>query len=514
MLFLVHVAASLFTTTLRTGYIGGCSALQHSTVHYRRTSPVFAAADVSNSDEDSVDAEVLPPLETAASGSSGEGFSDAQLLRALETDGGSGVDEDLVDADLMPAEAEVSTPTLLNAMSRLEDIEAHIADLRRQLDAVDDNALKGFDLRTQLEYALSESLDVLKEAGMSDEQIAERLGDKVEMEDEAEQASPVGRPGSCPPAPAPTSGEESWGRWSHNPSEIYLELLLDADDPDVPSIKTKGLVVDVAEGFLCVGRDVDAAVDEGLDVSPIVFGRLLQPVLVDELNWAVDEDRDGRRVLCVELPKKKTQSAGSSARVDCCFDETLHIHGEPVLVAGLSQGTITYNIPERPETMTDADRSGSGVVMSLADDGRIDVSDLGLTMEDLEAPMPELLGDGTLSNSGYESTSRLESSKDQGCAWSETADGVEATITLAGLRGQPAGSLAVDLTETTATVTAFGQAVWSCVMRGEIEVERSSAQASDGEGMVPVLRIIVQKRPGSARWAGFVREIGEDSILQ
>ena len=56
--------------------------------------------------------------------------------------------------------------------------------------------------------------------------------------------------------------------------------------------------------------------------------------------------------------------------------------------------------------------------------------------------------------------------------------------------------------------------MWSCVMRGEIEVERSSAQASDGEGMVPVLRIIVQKRPGSARWAGFVREIGEDSILQ
>ena len=127
--------------------------------------------------------------------------------------------------------------------------------------------------------------------------------------------------------------------------------------------------------------------------------------------------------------------------------------------------------------------------------------------------MPELEG-GSLSNSGYESTSRLAGSTDQGCAWSETADGVEATITIPGLRGQPAASLAVELTATTATVTAFGQAVWSCLMRGEIEVERSSAQASDGEGMLPVLRIAVHKRPGSARWAGFVREIGEDSILQ
>ena len=81
MLLLVHVAASLFATTLRTGYIGGCSALLHNPVHYRRTSAIFASLDVGDYEEDLVDAELLPPLEM---------------------------------------EAEVNTPSLLSAMSRLE----------------------------------------------------------------------------------------------------------------------------------------------------------------------------------------------------------------------------------------------------------------------------------------------------------------------------------------------------------------------------------------------------------
>lgn len=93
-------------------------------------------------------------------------------------------------------------------------------------------------------------------------------------------------------------------------------------------------------------------------MAPILFGRLAQPVLADELSWTVDTNRearstelernvDGQRVLCIELPKKPYPSGtGSGARCDCVFDESLHIHGKPVLLPGLSQGTITITLPD------------------------------------------------------------------------------------------------------------------------------------------------------------------------
>ena len=137
----------------------------------------------------------------------------------------------------------------------------------------------------------------------------------------------------------------------------------------------------------------------------------------------------------------------------------------------------------------------------------VDVSDLGVTMDDLKMPINSL----EVEASGCESTSRI--SPDTGCVWSETASRVEArsqkrhhpggrglaphrhtpaspdsataaatprlrvvvpsaqpaatraqaTLTIPGLLGQPADSLAVEMTETTATITAFGRAVWSCV---------------------------------------------------
>ena len=39
----------------------------------------------------------------------------------------------------------------------------------------------------------------------------------------------------------------------------------------------------------------------------------------------------------------------------------------------------------------------------------------------------------------------------------------QVTLTIPGLLGQPTDALAVEMTETTATITAFGRAVWSCV---------------------------------------------------
>ena len=39
---------------------------------------------------------------------------------------------------------------------------------------------------------------------------------------------------------------------------------------------------------------------------------------------------------------------GAGATVDCIFDESLHIHGKPCVVPGLSQGTITIQMPQAP----------------------------------------------------------------------------------------------------------------------------------------------------------------------
>ena len=48
----------------------------------------------------------------------------------------------------------------------------------------------------------------------------------------------------------------------------------------------------------------------------------------------------------------------------------------------------------------------------------------------------------------------------------------------------------------------------------EIEVAGSSAEAADGPGMLPVLRVSVRKKNvGAPRWDGFIRSVGEDSIL-
>jgi hypothetical protein len=117
---------------------------------------------------------------------------------------------------------------------------------------------------------------------------------------------------------------------------------------------------------------------------------------------------------------------------------------------------------------------------------------------------------------GVESTTRDTSSADQGCVWTETAETVTIEMQLQGLRGQPAAALAVHLDTSrdlqwrgrgTATVTAFGRAVWSCVMRGPIDVDTCSFEAEDGAQMLPVMRVTVRKMRSAPRWDGFIDEI-------
>lgn len=114
--------------------------------------------------------------------------------------------------------------------------------------------------------------------------------------------------------------------------------------------------------------------------------------------------------------------------------------------------------------------------------------------------------------SGYESTSRVPGNTDQGAAWTESAETVGVTLTVPGLRGQPAASLSVEATDTTLTVTAWGRAIWSCVLRGAIDPNTASMSAEDGMAMLPMLKFSARKA-GGGRWGGFIQAIGEDSLL-
>mmetsp|Transcript_24028 Transcript_24028/g.69048 ORF Transcript_24028/g.69048 Transcript_24028/m.69048 type:complete len:189 (-) Transcript_24028:842-1408(-) len=144
-------------------------------------------------------------------------------------------------------------------------------------------------------------------------------------------------------------------------------------------------------------------------------------------------------------------------------------------------------------------------------EGGIDVSDLGLTMDDLNAPLPEEAFQ--LTKSGTESTSRVPGVEDDGCVWEETADMMDVTLSIPGLRGQPPAALTLDITKNTATITAFGFAVWSCILRGNCDPETVSFSATDGADMVPLITISVKKLDKSQRWDGFILQCGEDSIL-
>ena len=113
-----------------------------------------------------------------------------------------------------------------------------------------------------------------------------------------------------------------------------------------------------------------------------------------------------------------------------------------------------------------------------------------------------------------ESSSRV--SPDGGVRWTETSDEVSADIAVPGLIGQPAEALAVELTAATLTVTAFGRAMWSCVLRGTIDPEASEPRTTFAAalGSPPVISIALIKMPGTPRWNGLIESIGVDSVLQ
>lgn len=132
-------------------------------------------------------------------------------------------------------------------------------------------------------------------------------------------------------------------------------------------------------------------------------------------------------------------------------------------------------------------------------------------MEDLEQSLESTADIVAI---GLESTSGVPGRMDEGISWREGQKWIEASLTIPGLRGQPSAALQLELTETTATVTCFGQAIWSCVLKGLVLPDTAQVTVTES-GMQPSINVRVAKADALAdRWSGFVDSIGVDSLLQ
>jgi hypothetical protein len=173
----------------------------------------------------------------------------------------------------------------------------------------------------------------------------------------------------------------------------------------------------------------------------------------------------------------------------------------------LTQAVSAFTIP-----VVENERRCIIKLASSSSPNEIDVSDLSLTMDDLDAPLPSQLLQG-ITTTGYESTSRISSVKDDACMWTESPEKMQATLAIPGLRGQPAMCLSTLTASNTLSVTAFGQVVWSCILRGGVKPETVVFEAKESADMIPIIEYEVEKSEPDERWGGFILQVGEDSIL-
>lgn len=139
----------------------------------------------------------------------------------------------------------------------------------------------------------------------------------------------------------------------------------------------------------------------------------------------------------------------------------------------------------------------------------IDVSDLNITLADLDNPLPPT---SSVSSSGYQSTSRIPSVQDGGCFYNENPSEIDVTLKIPGLRGQPSAAVSVLFSTTTVSVSVFGRIVWSCIQKGISKPNECAFLTEDGEGMIPTIQMNIKKRDVGL-WEGFILQIGEDSLL-
>ncbi len=150
----------------------------------------------------------------------------------------------------------------------------------------------------------------------------------------------------------------------------------------------------------------------------------------------------------------------------------------------------------------------------------IDVSELNLTMEDLQKPLPQSIL-STIERSGYQSTSRIPTIDDNGCYWIENNNNsdddsfgvMDVTLSIPGLRGQPPEAISVLFSTSTISVTVFGRVVWSCIQRGYSIPNECAFMVHEGTDMVPIIQLSIQKEKVDDVWGGFILQVGEDSIL-
>ena len=68
----------------------------------------------------------------------------------------------------------------------------------------------------------------------------------------------------------------------------------------------------------------------------LLSGTLALPVDRTDLCWVVEEQEDGSKLLCVEVPMLPIDISRRATSVDCIFDESFKIHGVSCLEPGLS----------------------------------------------------------------------------------------------------------------------------------------------------------------------------------
>lgn len=158
-----------------------------------------------------------------------------------------------------------------------------------------------------------------------------------------------------------------------------------------------------------------------------------------------------------------------------------------------------------PLNASDQDGTSNNEVIS------IDVSDLGITMSELEKQIPK--ENFSLESSGCQSTSKIPSVNDNGCNWTENPEDLDVTLRIPGLVGQPAEALSVLFSTTTVSITAFGRIAWSAILMGISDIDDCSFLIVEGNDAIPIIQLNVGKRDKDERWGGFILQVGEDSLL-
>ena len=181
---------------------------------------------------------------------------------------------------------------------------------------------------------LLESLLELRKSGLTDAQILEQIA-REELE-----GTGIEVPESAPPT-IPSSGCQPWGRWSQNFDAAYVEITVEK------ATIAKSIECQVQVGFL----------DVRIGDEPILSGRLAQPMQSD-VNWALDENADGLKILCIDLRKREPlrKDRTDATDFDACVAlfESLRVYGEDFAAPGLVSGNyLPLQVPNAVDESQD-----------------------------------------------------------------------------------------------------------------------------------------------------------------